>query len=401
MRAYRSSALRMASRHCPAVLDHLDNGTPYERRGFEVGVAAHAVLQAVGEATNTADRALVDAEIDRVAGEVAARLIGSGRSFDGTPEPPMVADNAWHGRDLALSWLRFHPVEPGAYYETPLAASATWEAVPYASGLARYRGILDERRITEDGDEEQGWQTVVVRDHKSAWSEGEEWLDSLQARGYAVLAWVHHPAAKVIRLELAHLRLCKLWTREIQVDEEGAALLRQWRDDLTQTMGALDAPEARAATPGVGCAGCPFLGRCDAARAYYAGGDIPETGEARAVAYAVLEALRERMAGLLKEDTAEAPLAIPGGVVGTVGRRQRCATVDAPGVLWEAWQAQRGDALGLLYRLGLGVKAIESVAKYLYPERGDKPLREDLVDQCTGVEIARRFGVWPNKEDAA
>jgi hypothetical protein len=387
----------MAARHCAAVLDHLEAGTPYERRGFEVGVAAHAVLQAVGEATNAADRALVDAEVERVAGDVAGRLIATGRSFDGVPEPPLVSDHAWHGRDLALQWLAFHPVEPGAVYETGLAASASWQAVPYDSPLARYRGILDVQRVVEDGDEEQVWQTVLVRDYKSAWNDGEEALDSLQVRGYAALASLHHPAARVIRIEVGNLRMAKLWSREITVDEEGAALLRRWRDDLTATMAAYDQPAGRVAVPGIGCGGCPFLGRCVPAREFYAAVDVPDSPEGRARAYAVLEALRGRLREVLEGDTAEGPVELDTFLVGTVAREQRCSASSAPADLWGAWQASRGEALGLLQALDPSVSSMERAVRRLYPNRGDKPMREDLMESLTSTEITRRFGVWPRE----
>jgi hypothetical protein len=404
VRRYRSTSMRLASEHCPRALDHLEVGTPYDRRQYAAGVAAHAVLQAVGEATNRAGGQLSPAELERVAGETAARLIATGRSFDGEAEPPLPADDTWLGRDLALDWIASHPIEPGAAYETGLGASPTWQPVPYDSPLARYRGILDVRLVADDGDEESAWRTVVVRDFKSSWAAGEGELDQLQFRGYAVLAWLHEPDVAVIRLELANLRTRKVFTREIQVDEDGRSLLRRWRDDLQATMDALDGMSdsgGRPAVPGRGCAGCPYLGRCEAAREFFVAGDVPATAEARARTYAVLDARREQLGELLRADSDEAPVDIGDALVGTVGREQRCAAPEATAVLWDTWQRWGGDAPGLLRALAPSFGSLEHAVRVLYPERGDKLLREDLLDQLVDTEVKRRFGVWPKPRETA
>jgi hypothetical protein len=402
---YRSTSLKLASKHCPRALDHMEAGDGVDRRQFEVGTAAHAVLQAVGEATAQADRELTPAEVDKVAGATAAALLERGRSFDGKPEPPLSADGCWQGRDLALRWLALRPEQPGARFEIGLAVDAQWRPVPYGSPLARYRTVIDRMEIIEEGDEESAWRVLVLRDYKSAWSTDAGELDTLQLRGHAVMGWISEAGnVQVIRREVVNLRTMKLYGGDFETDlqmgdEVSLQLLRRWRDDLQATMDGYDRMAAlgrRPAVPGAGCSGCPYLFRCadaldyiERAGAVGAYGTAEERARGFAVASAVAAGLKER----LQADTQEAPVDLGDAVVGTVGKPGRELAGDAYSALWESWQRGGGDGRGFAKALKLGVGNAEQMAKALFPARGEKPMRDDLLESVTAPTVRREFGI--------
>jgi hypothetical protein len=419
---YRPTALKAASRHCPRVLDHLAAGDPYERTGFEAGIAAHSVLQAVGEATERAGCELGAVEVDRVAGDVCRALIETGRTFDGNPEPPLAADNVWAGRDIALRWLSSHPISPGGRYEVGLAVDAQWRPVPYDSPLARLRAILDVIRTEDAEDEESAWRVVVLRDYKSAWSTDAGELDTLQLRSHAVLAEIHFGAdADVIRREVVNLRTMKTYgggfEHELQMADEGSvATLRRWRDDLQSTMESYDAmvdagTGLRPANPGAGCDGCPFLPLCveahqyvDRAEALAKYGTPEDRARSFAVAYAVAAGLRER---LKRETDGGDVIDLGDAVVGFVGKPSREASALAYETLYEHWMANGGSlsegaVRGLLRSMRLGLGTIENVARALFPGRNKvmKASREDLVDLCSVDVVRSDFGVHPKSKAA-
>lgn len=413
MRRYRPTALKMASRHCPRTISHLEAGDQYDRSPYASGVAAHAVLQVVGEATERAERTLEAQEVDRAAGAVCQALIERGRLFDGLPEPPFPADRVWGGRDVAMAWLTDNPISPGGSYEVGIAATVDWRPCPYDSQLARLRAIVDVLRTDQEGDEESSWQAITLRDYKSSWACDESELQTLQLRGHAVLAWIHFPDVDVIRREVVNLRTRKTYggdfEHELQLGNDAdVAKLRRWRDDLQATMDSYDRMAELGggrlpANPGAGCDGCPFLPQCvegldyiERASAVSPYGTPQERARGFAVASAVAAGLKER----LQRDTEEAPIEIDGALVGTIGKEGRAASALAFGTLYEHWLANggslsEGGVRGLLKALKLGLGNIEAAARVMFPERTKAAAagRDDLISACAVKDVKKRFGV--------
>jgi hypothetical protein len=90
---------------------------------------------------------------------------------------------------------------------------------------------------------------------------------------------------------------------------------------------------------------------------------------------------------------------LPGGLVGTVAKSQRCPASDAHQQIWDAWTRGGGEVLGLLRALCPSVSSLEKAARMLYPSRADKPLRDDLIEAMTTSTVTRRFGVWPTAQE--
>lgn len=403
MNLYRPTTLNMASKHCVRSVDFMQAGTPYDRRLFEAGVSAHAILQALGEATKLrGDLALEDQEA--IADATCRALIEFGRVEEDLREPPLSADMVFEGRELALNYAANAPLSPTAHYELGLAVDADWNPVPFSDPTARLRCILDVLDKDEEADEESSSRVLLVKDYKSAWPTDESELTTVQRKSQVCVAIAHFGAEyDVIRPEVVNLRTGKTFARPIYLEHE-PHVIEQWRRDLTSLMDALDAQGARGrrpASPGAGCMGCPFLSVCDDAQNYIEDTRIPGTAERRAIAYAVAVSQMVRLKEMLQADTANGPVEIPRGVVGTVGKLQRVLKPEAYGALADEFslaareQAEivspvlRGFAKGS--RLSVG--NAEELCKLLFPGKSDRAERERFLNEITTTEVVRRFGI--------
>ena len=100
----RSTSLNLLTRTCPKALDHYESGAHYDRDVFQVGIAAHAVFEALNAST-VANNAIPETEeMERIADATIRRLVLQGRSFDGVPEPPPKVEQAMAGMRLALDY---------------------------------------------------------------------------------------------------------------------------------------------------------------------------------------------------------------------------------------------------------------------------------------------------------
>lgn len=359
------SQLTTLATHCPLAVSLEEAGTPRERDVFHAGTAAHAIIQEIGEQTNRKGRALEYLEMQTVARAVCERLISEGRSFDGKPEPPLPADPVWLGRDLALDYLGPRPLEPGAEYEVGVAVGEDWkptayegeevgvggeggpEPESYVTIWPHFRTILDYVRIEEgDGEAEFEETTVVIRDWKSSWATDADRLNHLQQRAQAVMAWIHYPEASAIRREVVNLRTHATYSDTLYVSfPEVVEQLEEWRDDIDSTLRALEEMKAdgidglRPASPGAGCVGCPYVGRCEEGREYLLSADgITQHGsdEERAALFAVTVALMGRTRDLLKASGGES-VEIENGEVGYIRQPYREAKPGAARLLAEEW----------------------------------------------------------------
>lgn len=477
MTVYRPTALRMASRHCPRALDYYEQNRSYFRDHYAVGIAAHAVLEALGH--HRAKLPLLAGtemrpEVQRdIAEQVVRKLITTGRAFDGKPEPPLSPDAAFEGRDLALRWALANPLSPTASYELGAGFDRDWQPVGYDDPSARFRLIFDVLDTIEESDEESGSTGLLVRDYKTAWSTGQEELDSLQMKAQAVCAVALNCRSltemdySFVKQEVVNLRTMQSFNRTIWIDGmghstevDGVSLLAGWQRDLTMAMDALDemrldtwrcadcdntgdrfyydtnpdglpplatingephrclmgavhtgepgtercqkchgrnvttGPSARLARPGMGCAGCPWVSSCQAAREFLDETKTPMHPEALsrllAAAKASAEAIEEIARRVLDD---HGHVDVDGFRVGTVATPRREPTDEAGIKLLERWQQQGGDVRGLMKALKPGVTAIEGAAKTLFPGKEQKLVREDLVASLTKTKMSARFGV--------
>lgn len=405
---YRPTSLKARERHCPRAMERQmagDRGPGTDM--FQTGIAAHHVLQAIGEATNEHRAALEIHTMERIARGVCEKLISEGREFDGKPEPPLTPDRAWAGRDVALDWIASHPPEPGASYECGLAVDQEWNPVLYDSPDARLRCIVDVLRRDEWSDEESSVVSVTVRDYKSAWSTSDAELRTAQLKTQAVLARIHYPEAETLTVEVVNLRTWGTYSETLYLSAEGGAVLDEWRGDLESTMDGLDElpatdnePRLNAwpAIPGGGCSGCPYLGDCDEARELLNAYGLDDPTEA-AHRLAVLKAETKRLTAWLKKSTDQEPIRLDSGhIVGTLAVDQKAAKDDAPSTAWDEWEISGGDPAGFARAVGLGSGNLTKLAKALYPEKAMAKDRDVFLSEVLTTKIARRFDIHKRPE---
>lgn len=386
VKGWRSTTLKSASKHCPRVVDHIEADVPRDRRIFETGTAAHAILQAIGERTEAEGESLTLDQMDVVATAVCLQLIEEGRSFEGTPEPPLSPDRVFAGRELALDFLFFHGLAPdGSLYEKGLAVDSNWDPVPYSED-AYFRGILDLLTPIEIDTEEDTARTLIIRDYKSAWPTSKDELDTIQLRGQALLAVAHYPEADTMIREVVNLQTREIFRDTLDVTDPDTLL--DWQRDIDTTIAALSGE--RQANPGHKCLGCPYALTCSEAGmvTLIENWDSPVK---RGKAWLAFKAQAAELQKLLKSETEEAPIDTGSALVGTFPVASRAPRQNFHFDLWEEWSYDGGEALGLLGALKLGKGNLEAVAKVLFPKRSDKANREVWVQDMTDPKVTRRF----------
>lgn len=390
MTAYSSSTLNLLDRHCPRALDFAKAGTFRITDIFQPGIAAHAVLQAIGEAGADADRAAV-------AEGVVRQLVTVGRAFNYTPEPPMSPQAATTGRDIALAYLARRELEADAKYEIGLAVDNNWEPVEYAATGSYYRAAIDRLQIIEsESDDGYPIIQVITTDWKSAWSTDAGEVDTVQMRGQAALAWAHYPQATVLIRRAVNLRTGAQFDAETVMDEDGARVVAGWRADIGHSIAAAEARQAdgqRPARPGMGCLTCPYLSVCRES--------IPvahDTPEQLAMEWMLYKAHVDMLTPKLKALCDEGPIDSGNGKVGFHAKTKREATEDAPRAIANEWflGTATDTEVGLLTALKLSAANIESISKALHPfdktVANWKEQRASLVAACLRDKPVSEFG---------
>ena len=404
MKPYHATGISLVSRACPFALELQERGVPADRSVYQVGIAAHAILEGVSLCTNECNRELTPEEVNCAALGVCERLMSVGRSYDGKGEPPMSPESVFAGQEVALAWLAWNPIQPGGKVELGLGLDAQGQPTDYWKGDGlTIRTILDEVRIIREADEESARTVLAVRDYKSAWSTDADELETLQRRIQAVAAWRYFGPADVLRLDVCNLRLGKVYTKELYREDGLDAQIEEWWGQVAATVRALNAQKAlgpRPAAPGRSCLACPYIGACEHALDYVERAGMHNTPEKRATAYCVATAMREELGRQLRIDTEEGPVKVAGGLVGTVAKEKTKLKADGYSLLWERWEEHGGDELGFAKALKLTASNAKEMARALYFDRSAKADREALIAEVTETEMAREFGVWTAEENS-
>lgn len=392
MGCYRPTTLKLASAHCPRAVDFYEQNAPAFRDHFAVGIAAHDVLAKIGEMALSLGRAPLPEEMQREAAGIARGLMEQGRVFEGNREPPMGAEDAFAGRDLALAYAQRPDVtwaKSDAWYERGFAFDGAWRSVPFASKDRRFRLILDKLEIVTEEGEDYAGRLAVVTDYKSAWTTDESELDTYQMRAQAVAVYLTMGAdLDGIRLQVTNLRTAKTFPLDLWFESGGREQIEAWKSEITDYMGALDKMMdhgRRPARPGIGCLGCPYALGCDA--------DIVEGDRAAmGMRLAKLEGEREQLTKALKAATAEHAIQLADCKVGYEAKLSRVPKDDALTAIKATWFASGGDWSGLLRSLKPTMAMLSTVAKKLYPESKDD--QTAIVEQWSTVSHGKEFGIY-------
>ena len=392
MRCYRPTTLKLASAHCPRAVDFYEENAPAFRDHFAVGIAAHDVLAKIGEMALFLGRAPSPEEMQREAAGIARGLMEQGRVFEGNREPPMSAEDAFAGRDLALAYA-MRPdatwATKGAWYERGFAFDAKWRSIPFASQARRFRLILDKIEIiTEEGEDYAG-RIAVVTDYKSAWPTDENELSTYQMRAQAVAVYLTMAEdLDGIRLQVTNLRTGKTFGFDLWFESGGREQIEAWKSEITDYMDALDKMTnhgRRPARPGIGCLGCPYSMGCDA--------DIVEGDRtAMGMRLAKLEGEREQLIKALKAATVEQAIVLDGCQVGYAVKTTRTPRDAAMSAIRSTWAAANGDLSGLLTAIKPTMAMLSAIAKRLYPDSKDD--QTAIVEQWSTFSHGKEFGVY-------
>lgn len=372
------SRIGTADRHCNRALDHSDADVPYDRSIFAAGLAAHHVLQAVGEQQRKEDRPLETDEYEAVAADVLRRLVSAGRVYMGHKEPPLNPASAAMGLDMALEYLDFYPLPLTGKFEIALAVDRDWRPCPWDE---RWFGcILDLVFQSEDFATEAA--AVVVVDYKSSWQAGASELDTLGRKFQACVVAAHYPDVDEVWLEIHNLRTLQTYRKAVPVD---SPVIGRWRLEIEAVVEALDVTP-RVASPGAGCYGCPYLLACEEATDYFERSEIIfEHGSTveKARAFAVCGAMVGKLRGALKSECENDMIEFDSTLVGFVKQERRKPAADASDQLWEKWQSRKGTVEGLLKAMKPGKSQIDNTAKVLWPERGQMEQRQKFIHRLT------------------
>jgi len=392
MGCYRPTTLKLASSHCPRAVDFYEQNAPAFRDHFAVGIAAHDVLAKIGEMALYLGRAPLPEEMQREASGIARGLMEQGRVFEGNREPPMSAEDAFAGRDLALAYAMRPDVTwatKDAWYERGFAFDAAWNSILFASKDRRFRLILDKIEIiTEEGEDYAG-RLAVVTDYKSAWPTDESELSTYQMRAQAVAVYLEMGAdLDGIRLQVTNLRTGKTFGFDLWFESGGREQIESWKSEITDYMDALDRMTEhgrRSARPGISCLGCPYALGCDA--------DIVESDRtAMGMRLAKLEGEREQLIKALKAETAEHDIVLDGCKVGYAVKTTRTPRDAAMAAIRSTWAAANGDLSGLLTAIKPTMAMLSAIAKRLYPDSKDD--QAAIVEQWSTVSHGKEFGVY-------
>lgn len=388
---YTSTIIGNFEEHCPKAIDFVKQGYSTASDQKDFGVAAHAVLQEVGEKNASGNTEKITAIADRV----VQRLITEGRFYYSQALPPMKPSVACAGRDLTIQFLQSYSIPWPAQFEVVLDMDE--KGKPCAPGTGRWGAIIDVLAPVEHADEEYAADLIQVDDYKSSWAADEKELETWQRKGQAVLAWLHYPDKQGVRLRVINLRTGKPYDRTIYFDDEGIALLKKWRKDILNVCRAAD--KTRKARPGAGCIDCPFLDHC---------ADAQKVADSKSnvAALAVLEAKRKELISKLKVQLAETDgVKIDGGFIGYKNQPESTVTDQGIYQVVANWynkplhdvQHELGREISLLKTLGVGAGQIRTFAKKVF-EGEHKIEREEFEQLCLSKEPNVKFGVWQDKD---
>jgi hypothetical protein len=328
-------------------------------------------------------------EIAEIAERQVRSLITRGRSFEGRAEPPMRAEDAFEGAELAKRYAATEPWPTAdAWFEAGYAFGAEWQRLPYNAVERRFRLILDRLEFVEESGEDYAGRLAVITEYKTAWPTDESELETLQTKAQAVAVWlVHGSGLDGIRRRVVNLRTGKTFADDLWFEPGGREQIAAWQSEITDYMQALDTMTEygrRPARPGVGCLGCPYSLGCDAK-------SIETDHISMAKRLAKLEGERAQLIKALKAATAESAITFDGTTVGYQVTASRTPKPGALTLMWLAWTAANGDVSGLLAALKPTMAMLSSVAKKLYPD--SKEDQAAIVAQWSREEQGKEFGV--------
>ncbi len=270
-----SSSLSLLEQTCPRALDFMEDGAPRDSSVFDVGTAAHYVMESIQrESVRLGCVPLSEEQRTIVSAKAVSALTLKGREFRGNHEPPMPLASALEGQRIALSYIRRQHgrfgISPVAMSERELSFDANFQPCSPRSPNRIWSAILDNLEMAYN--EDTGQYVLTVCDYKTAWPAGQKEVESLQLKGQAVLALTHahilwpesYEDIGVVKRKIVNLRTTKETSAENYTDDPE---LNDWKETIKSV--SMAAPRRdkktnqRPSSPGLCCARCPYRSVCE------------------------------------------------------------------------------------------------------------------------------------------
>jgi hypothetical protein len=377
--AYHPSDISLRERHCGYAITLKKNGATRDRNVFQVGIAAHAVLEEVGKAIRI-NPDLTPQDIKQIADNTAHELCTKGRAYDRIPEPPMKISQAIEGAKIALQYMQFNPLDPEALYEQPLAFDKDWNQVDYYDENAAFRTLLDYLHIYKEIDEDGEATTyAIVRDYKSSWYLNTEMLDNLQRRAQALVVCLAYEEVDVLLLQIHGLRNNQKLERKVYTHHE-LDLLNEWKDNITLALKALN--ETQIPDPGTACYGCPYIESCEYAKHE----SQKKIANQYAIAISVAKELEKKLRAMAKEQ----PIKTNNATIGYVKKERNTTAANAMDTLWKTWHENKGTTEAFLDMLKITAADAKKIIKALSKNGLDK---DALLESTMITKNYSQFGI--------
>ena len=333
-KALHPTDIRLREEHCPHALVLKKQGAHYDREVFQVGVAAHEVLEALGNEVKK-NPELTNQQAEKIANRICLKLTTTGREYDGNPEGPMSPSQAMQGKVIAMKHFQYNMLSPTANYEEPFAFDENWNPVDYDDPSAIFRTIIDVVDIkVENEDAFIETKTAIVKDYKTSWHIVQDMMDNTQRRAQALSVILKYPDLDKIILEVVGLRNGKVLQREINVNHE-KELIKQFKDEITIALKACHSDSNPA--PGLGCMGCPYAHCCKHVM------KLAKNSEDTAKKYAAHLAIAKSLEPAVKAATKENPIHDGKKFIGYTKKSRTSPTKTATTTLWEIWKENDGN----------------------------------------------------------
>ena len=377
--SYHPSDITLRENYCGYAITLKKQGAQRDRNIFQVGVAAHAVLEEIGKATKINPDINVE-QVKQIADNVTHELCTKGRAYDNVPEPPMKISQAIEGAKIAIKYLRFNQLDPDANYEQPFAFDKDWNPVDYYHNSAAFRTLIDYLHIYEDTNEDgETFTTAIIRDYKSSWYLTTEMLDNLQRRAQGLVVYLANPNIDLILLQIHGLRNNQKLERKIYTQHE-QQLINEWKNDIEISLKALN--ETQIPNPGIACHGCPYAATCEHAI---------NVNEKKIVdQYVALLAVAKELEKQIRILTKETTLKTDKGSVGYSQKERMNAQKDAIHTLWETWQEQNGSIDAFLNTIKLTSTDAKKIIRALAKNGIDY---DTMAEQCLTKKSYSQFGI--------
>lgn len=378
---YHPTDISLRERYCGHALNLKAKNTPYDKEVFQVGVAAHAVLENLGKACNEAGESVSYEVAEKIAEKTIIELASEGRAYDGIPEPPMKIKQALEGKTLALKHYVYNPLPADGIYEEHFAFNKDWERTDYNDESAVFRTMLDyiliETEVDEDGEE---YTTAVVRDYKTSWYIDTDMLDNVQRRAQAVCVWLTKNV-DLLKMQVFSVRSGQCLERLIYTQTEQDTL-EQWKQDIGTAVKIM--AQKQVASPGISCIGCPYAYCCT----YVS--ELATHGKHTIRKYAAATAISKALDKSVRALTKETPYRDANGLVGYKQKERVSATKDAAQTMAKIWVSNGGTLTDYISHLSLSMTQAKRIAKLLAKQGLDA---ETVINSLSAKKPYSQFGI--------